>query len=251
MDGLTTIYQQSPGNTAARAEFLNRMFATGDVALVGQAAALIGDPKTGLHKAMGDTTAMHAALQKLAMPRDIETYNELRKALDLIAGKTGTKPAVAPPAKAIDWALVKTIPAQAKWKIETDLGPVTIRLAVDEAPATVANIVKLAKEGYFDGKFFHRIVPNFVAQGGCPRGDGWGSTEPMLRSEFTGLRFARGAVGMASSGKDTESCQFFITHSAMPHLDGRYTVFGYVESGIAVAERLDVGSKILKTTIGQ
>lgn len=251
MDGITAVFQNSQGNMQARAEFLNRMFGTGDVALVGQAAALVSDPKTGLYKVMTDSSAMHAALSKLAMPRDIETYNELRKALDLVAGKTGSKPAMAPPAPPINWAVVRTIPTQARWKIETDLGPITIRLAVEDAPATVGNIVRLAREGFFDNKYFHRIVPNFVSQGGCPRGDGWGSTDPMLRSEFSGLRYTRGAVGMASSGKDTESCQFFITHSAMPHLDGRYTVFGYVEAGISVAEKLDIGSRILKTTIEQ
>jgi cyclophilin family peptidyl-prolyl cis-trans isomerase len=151
-----------------------------------------------------------------------------------------------PMAPGIDWALVRSIPAHQIWVLETSKGKIRIELDVESAPSTVGNIVRLVREKYYDGKLFHRVVPNFVAQAGCPRGDGWGSVEPMIRSEWPGPRFTTGAVGMASAGKDTESCQFFITHSSTPHLDGRYTVFGYVQSGMEVVDQLNLGDEILR-----
>jgi cyclophilin family peptidyl-prolyl cis-trans isomerase len=85
------------------------------------------------------------------------------------------------------------------------------------------------------------MVPNFVLQGGCPRGDGYGGMPWTLRTEIGRKLFTAGSVGLASAGRDTESCQFFITHSATPHLDGRYTRFGEVVSGMDVVWRLQVG----------
>jgi len=250
MDGLSLIYNQNQQDLPARVAFLNQVLNAGDVGLTAQAALLIATDGNGLAQAMRDSSALHAALGRLQLPRDAETHTEVRKALDKIAGrKTAVVAPFPPSAYPVDWEAVRQIPATCKWKIQTDLGEIVIQLSVESAPATVANIVKLARAKAFDGLTFHRIVPNFVAQGGCPRGDGYGSCSPTLRSEFNGLRYSRGAVGMASSGKDTESCQFFITHSATPHLDGRYTVFGYVASGISVAERLEVGSRILSTTV--
>ena len=94
-------------------------------------------------------------------------------------------------------------------------------------------------------KTFHRVVPNFVAQGGCPRGDGWGSTNKLIRSEFSPLKYDNeGWVGMASAGKDTETCQFFVTHSPTPHLDGRYTIFAKVIDGMDIVQQLVIGDKI-------
>ena len=99
--------------------------------------------------------------------------------------------------------------------------------------------------GYYGGKFFHRVVPNFVAQGGCPRGDGYGSMDWTLRTEIGYEGFTKGAVGLASAGRDTESCQFFIMTAAAPHLDGKYTRFAHVVEGQDVADVLAVGDMIL------
>jgi len=95
--------------------------------------------------------------------------------------------------------------------------------------------------GYYDGKAFHRVVPDFVAQGGCPRGDGYGGMPWTLRTEIGRTPFTTGSVGLASAGRDTESCQFFITHAPAPHLDGRYTRFGEVVEGMDVVWQLQVG----------
>ncbi len=90
----------------------------------------------------------------------------------------------------------------------------------------------------------HRVVPNFVMQAGCNRGDGYGSEAYSIRSEFSLRRYAEGSVGMASSGKDTEGTQWFITHSPTPHLDGGYTIFATVASGMDVVNKIEVGDRI-------
>ena len=132
---------------------------------------------------------------------------------------------------------------------ETDRGPIKVELFPEKAPLTVANFVNLARRGFYDGLNFHRVVPNFVAQGGDPRGDGWGGTDYTIRSEFADLHYEEGTVGLASAGKDTESCQWFITHNTVPHLDGRYTIFAKVVSGLNVVHQLQIGDKILKAEL--
>ncbi|AMM52708.1 hypothetical protein TH61_02870 [Rufibacter sp. DG15C] len=133
--------------------------------------------------------------------------------------------------------------------LKTSKGDITFELLVEDAPGSVANFVQLTEIGFFIGKNFHRVVPNFVAQGGDPRGDGWGSSEDGIRSEFANLHYLEGYVGMASAGKDTESCQWFITHSPTPHLDGRYTIFARVVKGMDVVHQLNIGDTIEKVTL--
>jgi cyclophilin family peptidyl-prolyl cis-trans isomerase len=124
-----------------------------------------------------------------------------------------------------------------------------LKLFVEEAPGSVANFVSLARSNYFDHKAFHRVVPNFVIQGGCNRGDGSGSLDYSIRSEFSPRLYKTGSVGMASAGKDTEGTQWFITHSPTPHLDGRYTIFAEVIEGMDVVQRTEVGDEIIDVTI--
>ncbi|MFQ6116277.1 MAG: peptidylprolyl isomerase, partial [bacterium] len=130
---------------------------------------------------------------------------------------------------------------KAKALIKTNRGGIEIKLFTEQAPLTVLNFVQLAQEGFYDGLTFHRVVPNFVIQAGDPRGDSWGSPGYSIRSEFNKHPYIRGTVGMASAGKDTEGCQFFITHSPQPHLDGRYTAFGQVTSGMEVVDAIQEG----------
>ncbi|MDQ7051391.1 MAG: HEAT repeat domain-containing protein [candidate division KSB1 bacterium] len=133
--------------------------------------------------------------------------------------------------------------------LQTEKGAIEIELFPQDAPLTTLNFVRLAQKGFFNGLNFHRVVPNFVIQGGDPRGDSWGSPGYSIRSEFNRHRYFRGMVGMASAGPDTEGCQFFITHSEQPHLDGRYTVFGRVKSGRDVLDAIQVGDRILSVEI--
>jgi len=133
--------------------------------------------------------------------------------------------------------------------IETEKGEIVISFFAEESPLTVLNFVRLAEKGFFDGLKFHRVVPNFVIQGGDPRGDGWGSPGYAIRSEFNRLQYKRGMVGMASAGPDTEGCQFFITHSPQPHLNGKYTLFARVKEGIDVVDAIQVGDRIVKVSV--
>lgn len=123
--------------------------------------------------------------------------------------------------------------------IETEKGTIEIELDVLDAPLTAANFITLARRGYFDGLSFHRVVPNFVVQGGDPRGDGDGGPGYTIRDELNQEPYVRGTVGMALAWRDTGGSQFFITHGPQPHLDARYTVFGRVVSGIDVVDAIN------------
>ncbi|MGH9906423.1 MAG: peptidylprolyl isomerase, partial [Pyrinomonadaceae bacterium] len=123
--------------------------------------------------------------------------------------------------------------------VSTSQGSFTIELLPREAPLTVDNFVQLSKRGYFRGIAVHRVVPNFVIQDGDPRGDGNGGPGYSIRCEINQVPYGRGAVGMALSGKDTGGSQWFVTHSPQPHLDGGYTVFGKVISGMEVVDKIN------------
>jgi cyclophilin family peptidyl-prolyl cis-trans isomerase len=133
--------------------------------------------------------------------------------------------------------------------IQTNRGEIEIELLTEVAPLTVLNFIDLARSGFYDGLSFHRVVPNFVVQGGCPRGDGWGGPPYCIRCEYSDVPFERGTVGIATSGHDTGGSQFFICHSPQPHLDARYTVFGQVLSGMDVVDQIVVGDVIQKIII--
>ncbi|HAA19147.1 MAG TPA: peptidylprolyl isomerase [Cytophagales bacterium] len=133
--------------------------------------------------------------------------------------------------------------------LSTSKGDIEWQLQVNEAPGSVESFLTLVDSGYYNGKTLHRVVPNFVVQGGCPRGDGFGGQDYSIRSEFAPLKYTTGAVGLASAGKDTESCQWFITHSPTPHLEGRYTIFAYVTRGQEVVQQLEVGDVIENVTL--
>jgi cyclophilin family peptidyl-prolyl cis-trans isomerase len=126
-------------------------------------------------------------------------------------------------------------------RVSTSRGDFEILLYGDEAPGAVRSILALAKAGFYDGSAFHRVVPGFVIQGGCPRGDGWGDAGFLLRNEINMRRYERGTVGMADSGKDTAGSQFFVTHTPQPHLNGRYTIVGRVTMGIEVVDTIEEG----------
>jgi cyclophilin family peptidyl-prolyl cis-trans isomerase/HEAT repeat protein len=135
--------------------------------------------------------------------------------------------------------------ARPKVVIETDQrGPMEVELLGPEAPMTVANFVRLVERRFFDGNRWHRVVPNFVVQDGDPRGDGFGGPGGAIRDEINRHRYDGPMLGMALSGPDTGSSQWFITLSPQPHLDGTYTVFGRVTGGLASLARITQGDVI-------
>jgi cyclophilin family peptidyl-prolyl cis-trans isomerase/HEAT repeat protein len=134
-------------------------------------------------------------------------------------------------------------------RLHTSKGVIEFHLNIVEAPLTSAAFIDLARRGFYDGLTFHRVVPGFVIQGGDPKGDGSGGPGYNLRCEIGQRPYGRGVVGMALSGKDTGGSQFFITHVPTPHLDARYTVFGWVASGMEVVDAIRQGDVIQRVEI--
>ncbi|NBJ64404.1 peptidylprolyl isomerase [bacterium c-19] len=120
-----------------------------------------------------------------------------------------------------------------------------------EAPITVENFVKLVKQGYYNGKTFHRVIPHFVSQGGCPNGNGTGDLGYTIPCETQNNphRHESGSLSMAHRGKDTGCCQFFICHDPQPHLDGVHTVFGKVTEGLEAVRNMKNGDVMSEVTI--
>ena len=125
----------------------------------------------------------------------------------------------------------------------------------DEKPITVQNFVKLIKQGYYDGKIFHRVIPGFVSQGGCPYGTGTGDLGYVIPCECNPYKYENkhkhvpGALSMAHRGPNTGCCQFFIVHESQPHLDGRHTVFGMVTDNLQAVLKMKNGDKIASMVI--
>src|SRR3954469_5389021 len=123
--------------------------------------------------------------------------------------------------------------------MHTNHGPIVLELHDDEAPTTVQNFLKLTRDGYYDGLIFHRIIPNFMIQGGCPQGTGTGGPGYEFEDEINDHKIMRGALAMANRGPDTNGSQFFIVTTAeAPWLDGKHTVFGEVTGGMDVVDRI-------------
>ena len=126
-----------------------------------------------------------------------------------------------------------------KATLHTSEGPIEIELYPNEAPKTVENFTKLAGEGYYDGLIFHRVIPDFMIQGGCPEGTGTGGPGYQFEDEFNEHKVERGALAMANAGPNTNGSQFFIvTADSCPWLNGKHTVFGRVTSGMEVVDAI-------------
>lgn len=130
--------------------------------------------------------------------------------------------------------------------IETDKGDITIDLFVKDAPKTVNNFVFLAREGFYDGVTFHRVIAGFVAQAGDPTGTGAGGPGYKFEDEFSNRAHSIGALSMANAGPNTNGSQFFITYSPQPHLDNRHSVFGKMTSYMNILESITQGD-VIKT----
>lgn len=118
-----------------------------------------------------------------------------------------------------------------------------------EAPNTVANFEKLANEGFYNGLTFHRVIPGFVAQGGCPQGTGTGGPGYNIKCEINENKHERGVIAMAHAGRDTGGSQFYITYAPQPHLDGHHTVFGKVVSGMGNVDDVKQGEKMKEVKV--
>jgi cyclophilin family peptidyl-prolyl cis-trans isomerase len=179
------------------------------------------------------------------LPEQIEAYESVRETVNWIADTTlYEKPKNNAP-KSIDWTIITKLTENSTAVIKTTKGEVKMQFLPNTAPISVINFISLARAGFFNSKIFHRVVPNFVVQTGCPRGDGYGSLDYTIASELVMAHYAsEGYIGMASAGNHTECSQWFITHSPALHLDARYTIFGKITEGMPVVHQLEVGDAV-------
>ncbi|HEY0977626.1 MAG TPA: peptidylprolyl isomerase, partial [Flavobacteriales bacterium] len=234
-------YATREAQYAQLGQVLRAAIATGDAGLISAAAEELAKEEPDAIRVMLDPVTERKALEALAPIRDLEARLLLQQ---VVAKRDGSvPPANQRPAfnHPIAKDRLRALEQGQQYRIVTTQGEVIIATDVNGCPGTSLAFDSLVVAGYYNGRSFHRMVPNFVVQGGCPRGDGYGGMDWTLRTEIGWKPFTAGSVGLASAGPDTESCQFFITHSATPHLDGRYTRFGEVVSGMDVVWKLRVG----------
>lgn len=167
------------------------------------------------------------------------SYDLAKASADAINKITGENitvdPADYPKHTDFDWDYLSSN-RNTKAILKTEKGDIELEFYTQAAPFTVMNFLKLAEKDYYDSTLFHRVIGNFVIQGGDPTGTGFGGPGYSIRGEYSDIPYERGTLGMASAGKDTEGSQFFITHSRTPHLDGKYTVFGRVTKGMDIVD---------------
>jgi len=136
--------------------------------------------------------------------------------------------------------------------LKTDRGDLVLELFAKDAPITVNNFVFLAREGYYDGTVFHRVIADFVVQGGDPTGTGRGGPGYNFNDEFSSRKHGTGTLSMANAGANTNGSQFFITYAPQPHLDGHHSVFGQLKNavdGMKIMQQIKQGDKLQKVTI--
>lgn len=236
-------------NNAAPVKSYGKIFKkaieTGDSSLIAVAAGILRNPEMDFKQVFPDASFLEEALKKCQSPEQIEAKIELQKTIAYFKGKPEVKGDTGKNQK-INWHEVAAISPVKRIRVRTNKGSIIIRLFVNQSPGSVSNFVRLIKENFYkpNKSVFHRVVPNFVIQGGCPLGDGFSGPPYTIGSELGFLQYGEGFVGMASAGKDTEGSQWFITHSPTPHLDGRYTIFGRVVQGMEVVHKIEIGDKI-------
>jgi cyclophilin family peptidyl-prolyl cis-trans isomerase/HEAT repeat protein len=197
---------------------------------------------------LGDTSmvadqGLHIAYDAANRWGDKELLDTIELQLKKIEGPAVQLPKRIPRVSHIDWGDLESLPKS--MVINFLNSTVQVRLLTEEAPLTVLNMIRLARDQWFTGEIIHRVVPNFVIQSGDPSGTGWEGPGYTIRSEFTPREYDReGRIGMASDGKDTESSQWFITECPTPHLDARYTIWAEVTDGMDNVFPRKVGDKI-------
>lgn len=224
--------------------FLLKAINKNDAGLTYEASNILKNPDLFFKNNFKRVGELKSALEKIQLPKDTEAYNSLSSAIAYLEGKDYETPSpdFNNPFNPENYS---NINSNAKALIKTSRGDITVQLFPKHAPSSVANFCALANNDFYDGKNFHRVVGNFVIQGGCPRGDGYGSLDYTIRSELGSKYYDRaGYLGMASAGKNTEGTQWFITHSPTPHLDGKYSIFGEVVEGLEIVHNTRVGDTI-------
>ncbi|HET7692996.1 MAG TPA: peptidylprolyl isomerase [Gemmatimonadota bacterium] len=224
----------------------DRALRSRDLAAVATVAPVLADSAL---VALGSVTLLEQVYADLEAPADAEAMAAVREALE--EAGAAVPPAPPPsPVRPIDWEYLARHGSRPALRLDTRRGAIELELDAELAPQTAETVLKLAEDGRYDGVEFHRVVPGFVIQGGdVGRGDGWGGPGFSIRSELTRLPYDRGTLGMASAGRDTEGSQYFVTHGMQPHLDGRYTAFGRVVSGMEVVDAILLGDRVERAVV--
>ncbi|MCX2745924.1 peptidylprolyl isomerase [Mangrovivirga sp. M17] len=233
-------YKENPDQVENYAEELAGLLFSSDTVVVRQTAGLFMSNDLNLQKYLDE--------KMISRIDTVEELNLLSKFL-----KTGAKPGGNQRLKYnpshYDVSQLQDYSDTLNAEIITNEGVIEIELYPEIAPITVINFLNLSKVGYFSNNNFHRVENNFVIQDGCPRGDGYGHPPYRIISEFSPNSFEKGVLAMASSGRDTESSQWFITHRFSPHLDGAYTIFGAVKGTMDEVYEVLTGTEILDIVI--
>ncbi|MBC7774595.1 MAG: peptidylprolyl isomerase [Phycisphaerae bacterium] len=233
--------------------YTREIVANGDPGMIGALAPAFSKKNLLNFRDIRDSTRLEdfrGAFAKLKMPRDYEAIAALEKTIAYLEDRPDPAMPKIPKNHPIDWERMQVVTDQTVVSIQTAKGTIVLELWPQWAPGSVANFIELAGKSFYNGKVFHRVVSDHVIQSGCPRGDGSGALDYSLRTEI-GLTWydQAGLLGMASSGFDTEGTQFFITHSPRVHLDGKYTIFGRVKSGMEVVDKIQQGDVMEKVTV--
>ena len=241
------LYRTKRAKDKVKSDLINYMIErinNGDLGEIAAAGEWLSVMSENINEVFTDSLALATSIAQLNGPSAYEAKKSLQRALSSLTSYTYSDDETLP-TKVLLWETLKNISNTPIAIIVTTKGRITVELTPIHTPATVANFIELTDENYFDRKFIHRVVHNFVIQGGCPRGDGYGSPDYAIRSEVPQAYYdSEGYIGMASAGPHTEGVQWFITHSPTPHLDGKYTIFGKVKDGMDVVNSIQIGDII-------
>lgn len=253
-------------------DFLFRVLDRGDRSITYSTGTLLNG--TDLLKAE-DYPRIEKILSRFRLPEDVEVYQALSQVLysnykdqaepliDSLAQKGNLAlnrslnndgwdvplpDAVSVVFRPINWERLAELESEPVWVLETTKGIIRLKMDVLRAPSTISGMDSLIVNGHYDGVAFHRVVPNFVVQGGdVETGDGFGGPDYVVPTEASEEHYYRGKAGIASAGTDTEGSQYFIMHQWKPHLNTGYTIFGEVIEGMGVTDRLLVGDKVMRS----
>lgn len=221
---------------------------SGDIGMMTEASKVLRDPAAKFKGVVDSLQFVDSLIAQCNKPQDIEICNELRLLKSYISGKPDTLPYPAHN-HPINWSVLAKHSIDPLVFIHTGKGIIQVKLFKNLAPAAVTNFLQLIDAGFYSGKYFHSVVPAYLTQGGCNRGDGYGNIGYTIRSELPQLHYDKGYLGLVSSGLHTGNTQFFITQSPAFDLEGMYTIFGRVDRGMEYVYALQPGDRIEKIVL--
>lgn len=240
----------STGIARTLANHFQVAISSGDSYMMYPAASALQSDNQDFASALTDLTFLDEAIDKLQLPGEVGLFNSLQAAKAKLSGQAAPTPTAPGVEKAIQWENLGELDLTPEAIIKTNKGDISIELLPNLAPGSVANFLQLIKDGFYEGRTFHRVIPNFVAQVGEVKPEERDAINYNIRSEISELHYDQpGLVGMAHAGSNTESTHFFVTHSPTPHLDGNYTIFARLKSGEDVLHNLMIGDAIERITI--